>query len=226
MTMDSALMRFLQEDYPMHLGLEKGQKVTVQREEYGKGEFDFRDENDKKDEKKEWFSSRIRNESNTPFEVISFEAYIDMLRSDKRVKKEKKDMGKKCDLVFGPVEGRAFIVFNELTYARQKAIDKPFNNPKTGKSECSKRAKAQKQLAESIKRFYEVGGLLDEYEKKIALFSFRLKDNDDKAEENMLSFMKDAKELELDSNIPDNPFPDVHGFTFEQRLYPTPYVIE
>ena len=90
MTMDSALMRFLQEDYPMHLGLEKGQKVTVQREEYGKGEFDFRDENDKKDEKKEWFSSRIRNESNTPFEVISFEAYIDMLRSDKRVKKEKK----------------------------------------------------------------------------------------------------------------------------------------
>ena len=210
----------------MHLGLEKGQKVTVQREEYGKGEFDFRDENDKKDEKKEWFSSRIRNESNTPFEVISFEAYIDMLRSDKRVKKEKKDMGKKCDLVFGPVEGRAFIVFNELTYAKQKAIDEPFNNPKTGKSECSRRAKAQKQLAESIKRFYEVGGLLDEYEKKIALFSFRLKDNDDKAEENMLSFMKDAKELELDSNIPDNPFPDVHGFIFEQRLYPTPYVIE
>ena len=226
MTMDSALMRFLQEDYPMHLGLEKGQKVTVQREEYGKGEFDFRDENDKKDEKKEWFSSRIRNESNTPFEVISFETYIDMLRSDRRVKKEKKDMGKKCDLVFGPVEGRAFIVFNELTYARQKAIDEPFNNPKTGKSECSRRAKAQKQLAESIKRFYEVGGLLDEYEKKIALFSFRLKDNDDKAEENMLSFMKDAKELELDSNIPDNPFPDVHGFIFEQRLYPTPYVIE
>lgn len=215
---DSALMTFLKEEYPKHLGIKEGEEVEVQRNVFGKGEFSFLDEKKEEDKDKGLYASVIKNDSDMPFEVIQFESYIDKLRMDNRTKH--KDCGKKCDLVIGPVEGFAFILFNELTYAWETAINTSYTDRKTGKRVLGKRLKAYHQLEASIKRFDDVGDLLDEYKRKIALFSYRLKDED--------SDDDGAKRMKLSPSIEDeisdeDPLP--HDFIFIDLKYPTPYLI-
>lgn len=212
MTMDSALMKFLREDYPKHLGIEDREDVKIQRRVFGKGEIPLLDENNKKDEKKEWVASVINNNTAAPLEVIEFESYIDQFKLERM----------KCDFVIGPVMGYSFILFNELTKSQLKYI-KPYVQQKTGLRKEGKWKRAKNQLKTSIERFYEVGDLLDKYTKKIALFSYRLSDDDHNDEDDGGKQMKQyPPSIELDTF--KEPLP--HGFIFEQRLYPTPYVIE
>ena len=93
------------------------------------------------------------------------------------------------------------------------------------KQRRAKKREAKKQLEASIKRFYEDGEyLLDGYKKKVVLFSFRPRSTK-QPEEYLVAESKEkfGKPDETNKDLQES-FP--HGFTFEQRLYPEPYVIE
>lgn len=220
MTINNALTEFFLKDYPKHLCIEDRTIMSLKKEASIDFKFEIRDQKQTIIQQAGEGVSVIQNPGQRPLEIIDFEGYIDQFNPKG---KKKKDKAEKCDFIICPAVGSAFILFNELTECKLMYIE-PYEKPTTGEKKDGKREKARKQLAASIERFYAVGNLLDTYEKKVALFSYRLTDEDeeDEAEKSMRRFMMSANELESDSSI--NQFLP-HGFTFEQRLYPTPYVI-
>lgn len=89
--------------------------------------------------------------------------------------------------------------------------------PSTGEQREGKLAYAKKQLEESIERFYSVNNFLDNYVRKVALFSCRLTDGrgDSVMAQSMKAFRRPQKVF---SNIYSHDLL-VHGFVFEQRIY-------
>lgn len=221
MMINNALTEFFLKDYPKHLCIEDRTIMPLKKEASIDFKFEIRDQKQTIIQQAGEGVSVIQNLGQRPLEIIDFEGYIDQFNPKG---KKKKDKAEKCDFIICPATGSAFILFNELTECKLMYIE-PYEKPTTGEKKDGKREKARKQLAASIERFYAVGNLLDTYEKKVALFSYRLTDEDeeDEAEKSMRRFMMSANELESDSSI--NQFLP-HGFTFEQRLYPTPYIIE
>lgn len=209
--MDSALIRFLKQDYPTHFKLVwDDQKMQIHREEHTPGKFEIRDKKDKIIQYTGDGVSVINNNSTINVEVIDFEKYITLFNGTKAGE------SKMCDFIINPVAGHEFIVLNELTESASNYI-RPFTSPETGEQKEGKRAYAQKQLAISIEKFYEVNDFLDSYKRKVALFSCRLTDGraGNSMTKSMKAFQRPQKVI---SNIRGhNPMP--HGFVFEQRIY-------
>ena len=198
--MDSALMKFLLEDYPRHRGKAPEKVVPPRREEPHRGTFEIRDQQDRIIQEPNAGVSVIRWQGE-PVEVIDFEGYIKQFGEEGVLR---------CDFVISPVAGDAFIVFNELTESEGQYIEK-------------KQQHAWGQLAASIERFYEIGNLLDDYQKKVALFSYRLTD-----EPQGHLVMETRGKFRKPQAVVRNIFRHEllpHGFLFERRLYPEPYLI-
>lgn len=203
--MDSALVKFLKEDYPKRHGITDGREILVRREEPHRPTFEISDKKETIIQEEGKGVSRIRWQGDQ-IEVIDFEGYINQFGEEGVLR---------CDFVIDSIAGNAFILFNELTHALKGSIDK----------EDGKRAKAYHQLEESIKRFCEgEWDLLDKYKKRVALFSFRYKDEPigEPTKKTRKKFRK--MQVRLPNIRDEQPLP--HGFTFEQRLYPMPYIIE
>ena len=198
--MDSALMKFLLEDYPRHRGKAPEKVVPPRREEPHRGTFEIRDQQERIIQEPNAGVSVIRWQGE-PVEVIDFEGYIKQFGEEGVLR---------CDFVIAPVAGDAFVVFNELTESEGQYIEK-------------KQLHAWGQLAASIERFYEIGNLLDDYQKKVALFSYRLTD-DPQGHLVMETRGKFRKPRAVVRNIFRHELLP-HGFLFERRLYPEPYLI-
>ena len=83
-----------------------------------------------------------------------------------------------CDFIISassPNDDKKYIVLNELTNTDSKYI-LSFVQRATGARQIGKLAYAKGQLEATIERIYEVGNVLDSYDKKVALFSCRLSD--------------------------------------------------
>lgn len=204
--MDSALVKFLKEEYPKRHNKTADQIVPPRREEPHRPTFEICDKKEAIIQEEGEGISRIRWQGEQ-VEVIDFEGYIDQFGEAGVLR---------CDFLIAPIAGDAFVLFNELTHALKDSIDK----------DDGKRKKAYHQLEMSIERFYEEGqDLLDKYKKKVALFSFRYKDEDKQigtlTKETRAKFRK--MQVRLPNIREEEALP--HGFTFEQRLYPTPYAI-
>lgn len=213
--MDSALIDFLKKDYPAHFGQAwKEDTMQVRREQRPKGKFEIRDGQPQIVQYTGNGVSVINNNSETDVEIVDFEHYINIFRGTDA------GMGRKCDFIINPIAGYEFIIFNELTESERQYI-MPFTSLKTGEEKEGKLAYAKRQLEISIEKFYSVNNFLDNYEKKVALFSCRLTDG--KPERYMTrsvsAFRKPQKIL---SNIRAHE-PLVHGFVFEQRIYNKEY---
>ena len=215
--MDSALIDFLKKDYPSHFGLQwDDNTMKIRKEERPKGKFEIRDGQPQIVQYTGHGVSVIHNNSEINVEVIDFEHYINIFHDTNAGK------GKKCDFIINPIVEYDFIVFNELTESETQYI-KPYIFPETGEEQEGKLAFAKKQLEISIEKFYSVNNFLDNYKKRVALFSCRLTDG--KAG----SYMKRSisafrKPQKIFSNIRAHE-PLAHGFVFEQRIYNNEYKV-
>jgi hypothetical protein len=201
--MKSALMKFLLEDYPRHRGKALEKVVPPRREEPHTTTFEIHDQKERIIQEAKQGVSMIRYSGHVQIEIIDFESYLKQYNEEGVLR---------CDFVIGPIAGDAFIVFNELTKSEGQYL-------------VDKRQHATEQLKASIKRFYEDGeNLLDGYKKKVVLFSFRPRSTE-QPEEYLVAESKEkfGKPDETNEDLQES-FP--HGFIFEQRLYPTPYIIE
>lgn len=204
----SALVSYLKDGY-CH-----GVSPDLRREEYDSGRFEIKD-------KEPSIIQNVRgdgvavfeNRSMIPVEILDFERYLDSIG----------DSEEKCDFILSPIASYGYIIFCELTASEIKFV-LPYNVPSTGERRQGKRAKAISQLQRSIDRFYEKGAFLDQYDRKIALFSCRLTDSQrigGTLQKAMNGFMRPSKKL---SNIRCNSF--IHdGFVFEQRIYDKAFII-
>ena len=217
--MDSALVKFLLVDYPAHRHKKAEQIKPLRREcpQYKKT-FELHDDPEKMAILcyKEKGEAVIQKDSNTLVEIIDVEEYIKQFPEENNEYGTKDErINYKCDFIVGPTDGEAFILFVELTKSTIENIRK------------SKLLRAAWQLASSINRFYQAGDFFDRYDKKIALFSYRVDDSKKlsrKVVENIIKMMPPmADRLSWNAAM---KIIKAHGFTFEQRLYPTPYVIE
>lgn len=215
--MDSALIDFLKKDYSSHFGLEwKEETMQVRREQRPKGKFEIRDGQPQIVQYTGQGVSVINNNSEIDVEIIDFEYYINIFHDTAA------GMGRKCGFIINPIAGYDFIIFNELT-ASEKRYIMPFTSPETGEEKEGKLAYAKKQLEISIEKFYSVNDFIDNYKKKVALFSYRLTDG--KPKSYMTRSVKAfRKPLKISSNIRANELLR-HGFIFEQRLYDDEYKI-
>lgn len=215
--MDSALIDFLKKDYPSHFGLEwDDNTMKIRKEKRPKGKFEIRDGQLRIVQYAGRGVSVINNNSGTDVEIIDFEHYINIFCDTDA------GMGRKCDFIINPIAGYDFIIFNELTESERQYI-MPFTSPQTGKEKEGKLAYAKKQLEISIEKFYSVNNFLDNYEKKVALFSCRLTDG--KLERYMTrSISAFRKPQKIFSNIRAHE-PLTHGFVFEQRIYNNEYKV-
>lgn len=213
--MDSALIDFLKKDYPAHFSQEwKEDTMQVRREQRPKGRFEIRDGQPQIVQYKGHGVSVINNDSKTDVEIIDFEHFINIFHDTDAGK------GRKCDFIINPIAGYDFIVFNELTESEKQYI-MPFTSSKTGEEKDGKLAYAKKQLESSIEKFYAINNFLDNYEKRVALFSCRLTDGkpDRYMTRSVSAFRKPQKIL---ANIRAHEF-FTHGFIFEQRIYNKEY---
>lgn len=200
--MEKTIVDFLLEDYPKRHGLEAGKLPTIRREKPNSLKFELCDQRETIIQEEGMGDSVILWQGEQ-VEVIDFEGYI------KDNYKEAEE-GKVCDFLI--VQGDELVLFNEVSRRKPK-------------QRRVKKREAKKQLEASIKRFYEDGeNLLDGYKKKVVLFSFRPRSTE-QPEEYLVAESKEkfGKPDETNEDLQES-FP--HGFTFEQRLYPTPYVIE
>ena len=200
--MEKTIVDFLLEDYPKRHGLEAGKLPTIRREKPNSPKFELCDQRETIIQEEGMGDSVILWQGEQ-VEVIDFEGYI------KDNYKEAEE-GKVCDFLI--VQGDEFVLFNEVS--RRKS-----------KYRSAKKKKAKKQLKASIERFYEVGNLLDSYKKKVMLFSFRSRSTK-QPEEYLVAESKEKIVKQPDETNKDLRESFLHGFTFEQRLYPTPYIIE
>lgn len=215
--MNSALIDFLKKDYPAHFGQEwKEETMQIRKEQQPKGKFEIRDGQPQIVQYTHHGVSVINNNSEIDVEIIDFEHYINIFRDTAA------GMGRKCDFIINPIAGYDFIVFNELTESEKQYI-KPFTSPQTGEEKEGKLAYAKKQLEISIEKFYSVNDFLDNYRKKVALFSCRLTDTkpDKIMSQSLNAFRKPQK---IFSNIRAHESL-VHGFVFEQRIYDNEYKV-
>lgn len=215
--MDSELMNFLKKDYPSHFGLEwREETMQIRREQRPKGKFEIRDGQPQIVQYTGQGVSVINNNSEIDVEIIDFENYINIYHDTAA------GMGQKCDFIINPIVGYDFIVFNELTASEQQYI-MPFTSPKTGEEKEGKLAYAKKQLEISIEKFYSINDFLDNYDKKVALFSCRLTGGKPKSYMTR-SVRAFRKPLKIFSNIRAHESLG-HGFVFEQRIYNNEYKI-
>lgn len=203
--MDSALMKFLREDYPRHHDITDGWEIVVRREEPHRPTFEICDKKETIIQEEGKGVSKIRWQGDQ-VEVIDFEDYINQFGEEGALR---------CDFVIASVAGDAFIVFNELTKSESQYIRK------------TKSIYATRQLAASIERFYKVGNLLDGYAKKVALFSCRLTDKelDKKMKKGLMAFLKNQVMMKRGSMKEAIETIEGYGFSFDQRVYDEPYCI-
>lgn len=158
--MNSALIDFLEKDYPSHFSLMWDKKtMQIRKEQRPKGKFEIRDGQPQIVQYSGTGVSVINNNQEIDVEIIDFEHYINIFRNTNA------GMGQKCDFIINPIAGYDFIIFNELTESESQYV-MPFASPKTGKEKEGKLAYAKRQLEISIEKFYSINNFLDNYKKR------------------------------------------------------------
>lgn len=159
------------------------------------------------------------NNSEVPLIIVNYEKYISQFNISTG----------KCDYIIterGNLHEK--IVFCELTCSNEIYVE-----PNDGIYPEGKRAKARKQMTESIKHFVSQQGVIEQYiltfPEKICIFGWRdyeatNNSNDEEVKRNlgnMQIFKKISDKITQDVQIEDNIMN--HGFKFVQIKYPTEY---
>lgn len=206
--MNSTLIDFLSIDYPFKFINKNIEPNSIRREEPASPYFEICDKKPTIEQPKGKGVAVFRNTSGYLVEVIDFEAYTHQMTPQ--------DPEKSCDFIINSKADNSIIVFNELTVTELGYI-KDFVQPITGQKREGKFSYAKGQLMKSIQRFYDVNDFLDNYDRKIALFSCRIpvKIKNQTIAQSMKSF---RRTMQMNSNIRRNNW-NCHGFVLQTRIY-------
>lgn len=212
----STLCNFLKKDYPSHFRTTwDDNTMQIRKECPASVVFEIRDQQPTIVQSTGKGVSVIRKKDYS-VEIVDFEAYCKTIHG-------KDNIPSCCDFIISassPNDGKKYIVLNELTNTESKYI-LPFAQSATGAQQIGKLAYAKRQLEATIERIYEVGNVLDSYDKKVALFSCRLSDKKGvhpmtkSARQFSLPIMK-LEKMRLHETLP-------HGFEFVMRVYNKEY---
>ena len=144
--------------------------------------------------------------------IVDWEAYVDQYTNALCAGE-----GKKCDFIVYDDRRDKFIL-DELTYSHEKYIIGIGNR-------IGKRIKARIQLSESINKLYsvpEIQNYISAFEKRIALFSYRIAESSDDEimSTSMAAFSAPTRLL---GDIEEESSSMPHGFVYHQHIYPTPF---
>jgi len=140
-------------------------------------------------------------------EVVQYERFISQFGNGKVAGE-----GKRCDYILH--DGETAFIFNELSRGRKEYLD---GEPDRGNS---KRDKARAQLMASINKLVQVDGIreyINSHPKRIALFSYRIKDF------NTLGPIIGMSASMFTSSLKQHPLlllEDIGDFQFIQQIYP------
>ena len=209
----STLCDFLKKDYPSHFGITwDDNTMLIHKECPASVVFEIRDQQPTIVQPTGKGVSVIRKRDYS-VEIVDFEAFCKTIHG-------RNNAPKCCDFIISPNVGEEFIVLNELTNTESKYI-LPFAQSATGTQQTGKLAYAREQLEATIERIYEVGNVLDSYDKKVALFSCRLSDKKGvhpmakSARQFSRPIMK-LEKMKLHETLP-------HGFEFVMRVHNKEY---
>ena len=209
----STLCDFLKKDYSAHFGITwDDNTMLIHKECPASVVFEIRDQQPTIVQPTGKGVSVIRKRDYS-VEIVDFEAFCKTIHG-------RNNAPKCCDFIISPNVGEEFIVLNELTNTESKYI-LPFAQSATGAQQIGKLAYAKGQLKATIERIYEVGNVLDSYDKKVALFSCRLSDKkgvhpmSKSARQFSRPIMK-LEKMRLHETLP-------HGFEFVMRVYNKEY---
>lgn len=209
--MDSALVQYLKTGFLSHYGVRwDSSKNSLRREEKSSIKFEIKDKEDTIVQYTGHGVSVLNNKLNVNVEIIDFEDFMNQFDDTPA------GIEDRCDFIINPIAGYDVIVFNELTETKSRYIH-PFVQPTTGEEREGKLNYAKGQLKSSIERFYICDNFLDNYGRKVALFSYKLTDTDMPNNPAMMSMKAFQSVTGIYANISSDDMP--HGFTFEQRVY-------
>lgn len=209
----STLCDFLKKDYSAHFGITwDDNTMQIRKECPAKVVFEIRDQQPTIVQPTGKGVSVIRKKDYS-VEVVDFEAFCKTIHG-------RNNAPKCCDFIISPNVGEEFIVLNELTNTESKYI-LPFAQSATGTQQTGKLAYARGQLEATIERIYEVGNVLDSYDKKVALFSCRLSDKKGvhpmaKSAHQFSRPIMRLEKMKLHETLP-------HGFEFVMRVHDKEY---
>lgn len=152
--------------------------------------------------------------------IIHFEHFVDLFTQSLDAGR-----GKKCDFLLYTGDAPSCFVLNEVSRLKSESIT-IFPEPDvcySGKAE-----KSFSQLRESILRLYrspQLAEKIDTYQRKVALFAYRLTDITPQDESNPMS--RSVAAFRRMSSVQANTTAEAatlpHGFTYEKRLYPATF---
>jgi len=209
----STLCDFLKKDYSAHFGITwDDNTMQIRKECPASVVFEIRDQQPTIVQPTGKGVSVIRKRDYS-VEIVDFEAFCKTIHG-------RNNAPKCCDFIISPNVGEEFIVLNELTNTESKYI-LPFAQSATGTQQTGKLAYAREQLEASIERIYEVGNVLDSYDKKVALFSCRLSDKKGvhpmaKSARQFSRPIMRLEKMKLHETLP-------HGFEFVMRVHDKEY---
>ena len=209
----STLCDFLKKDYSAHFGITwDDNTMQIRKECPASVVFEIRDQQPTIVQPTGKGVSVIRKRDYS-VEIVDFEAFCKTIHG-------RNNAPKCCDFIISPNVGEEFIVLNELTNTESKYI-LPFAQSATGTQQTGKLAYAREQLEATIERIYEVGNVLDSYDKKVALFSCRLSDKKGvhpmaKSARQFSRPIMRLEKMKLHETLP-------HGFEFVMRVYNKEY---
>lgn len=212
-----SLRIYLEQDYPKHFKISLPLSSPLRTETTHDASFEIKDKKPTIIQPAGKGVSSFSNPRQKEVEIFDFEQYFNNF-------KHKAKEGGKCDFIIVPAIGYDYLILNELTETKIDYI-LPFVQPKTGESRKGKLQKAREQLLETINKLNHIPGFLNKFQKKTALFSYRLPENTNTANiatQSMGVFLNPTK---IASSITmSQPMPQ--GFVFEQRVYPKDFIIE
>ena len=209
----STLCDFLKKDYSAHFGITwDDNTMQIRKECPASVVFEIRDQQPTIVQPTGKGVSVIRKRDYS-VEIVDFEAFCKTIHG-------RNNAPKCCDFIISPNVGEEFIVLNELTNTESKYI-LPFAQSATGTQQTGKLAYAREQLEATIERIYEVGNVLDSYDKKVALFSCRLSDKKGvhpmaKSARQFSRPIMRLEKMKLHETLP-------HGFEFVMRVHDKEY---
>lgn len=207
------MIKLLQTAYPSHYGAKWKDVYSVRFEHTYLASFAIKDNKPTiiQDEENSAVSLYVNPEGKN-ITIVDWEAYVNQYTNALCAGE-----GKKCDFIVYDDRGDKFIL-DELTYSQEKHI--------IGiGSRIGKRIKARIQLSESINKLYsvpEIQAYISAFEKRIALFSYRIAESSDDEimSTSMAAFSAPTRLLgNIEEETPSMP----HDFVYHQHIYPNPF---
>lgn len=218
--MQSALITYLVKDYPEAMGLKRSLTAEeLMLEVNNSGRFEVSDIKGAVIQSSGEGTAVFDNRTGYTVEIVKIEAYVKALAGTKAGK------GDTCDFILAPNAGNSVIVLAELSRLQSQYI-RPFTQQKTGSRRPGKRAHVIDQLQSTINRLTMCGTLISDIKSRVALFAYRLTDEDEGG--NVISRRtKKAWNRARQRFSADISNKDIltHGFIFEQKQYPNPFIM-